>query len=306
MDELRGALSALNRRFGLGSQLSFAAGPGGLVVAVVDNAQASARISLQGGQLLAWQPKDQAQPVIWLSPHARFAPRTAIRGGMPICWPWFGAHPENPACPAHGLARVSSWQVGATRQRDGGETEIALDLVVSEQLRALWPHPVRASLKLTIGALLQVELTSRNEGERACQISEALHSYFQIGDIADIRVFGLADGLYVDKVDNEARRRESGPVSFHGELDRVYIDTKATCLIEDARLARVIQIDKSGSATTVLWSPGAEKAGKMADVGADAWRQMVCVESANALDNALNLAPGASHSLALTCAVRRL
>lgn len=306
MYALTAELSALNERFALGSELSFQSGPGGLVLASVDNAQASASISLQGGQLLAWQPKDQAQPVIWLSQRARFAPRTAIRGGIPICWPWFGAHAESPDYPAHGIARISPWQVSSTRRLDSGATEMALSLPASEHILALWPHPVRASLRITIGATLQVELTTSNEGERTCFVSEALHSYFQVGDIADIRLLGLEGALYVDKVDKDARRRQAGPVSFTGEVDRVYVDTEATCLIEDTRLQRLIQIDKSGSATTVVWSPWAERAGKMLDIGADAWRQMVCVESANALDNALNLGPGASHTLALACTVRRL
>lgn len=299
-------MAALNRRFPLGSQLAFQAGPGGLAVAVVDNAHATACVSLQGGQVLAWQPKDQAEPVIWLSPRARFAPGTAIRGGIPVCWPWFGPHPENASYPAHGIARISPWQVASAQSLASGETEIVLSLAASEQMLALWPHPVRASLRITVGAALQVALTTSNEGERACVISEALHSYFRIGDIAAIRVLGLEDGHYVDKVDKGARRRQAGPVSFEGELDRVYVDTQATCLIEDARLERLIRIDKSGSASTVLWSPGAGKAGELADVGADAWRDMVCVESANALENALSLAAGGSHTLSLACTVRRL
>lgn len=295
---------ALNRRHAIAGELSFRPWAGGIVVADVDNGLARARISLQGGQLLAWQPRDQANPVIWLSPRARFAPGTPIRGGIPVCWPWFGAHPQDEKLPAHGIARLSSWRVASTRRTGDGGTEVELELSAGDQAGA--PPLLSASLSISVGQTLRLALTTRNEGGEACSLSEALHSYFQIGDIAEVSVLGLEDGCYLDKVAGGAMRRQSGPVGFDGELDRVYVHSRATCLIADTRLARRIRIDKSGSETTVLWSPGADKAGRMADVGAESWRRMVCVETANALDNRLSLGAGESHTLVMSCAVERL
>ena len=299
-----GELAELNRRFALAGHLRFQPLAAGLVVAAVDNAQCTARISLQGGQLLEWQPKDQAQPVLWLSPRARFAPATAIRGGIPLCWPWFGAHPEDVRLPAHGLARTCSWRVVATAASIGG-TEIVLGLDADAATRALLPPNLSATLTIRVGETLQLALTTVNDGDRECAISEALHSYFRIGDIGAVRVCGLEDAIYVDKLGG-GRHEQRGPIAFAGELDRVYLDTRASCVVEDAQLRRWIRIDKSGSASTVVWSPGADKAGRMADLGSDAWRTMVCVESANALDDRVLLAPGQSHTLAIALCVGAL
>ncbi len=300
MDEL----AELNHRFALAGELRFQSLAAGLIEAVVDNAQCTARVSLQGGQLLEWQPKDQAQPVLWLSPRARFAPATAIRGGIPLCWPWFGAHPEDGRLPAHGLARTSPWRVVATAANVGG-TEIVLALDADAPTRALLPPGLGATLTIGVGQTLHLALTTVNDGEHECAISEALHSYFRIGDIGAVRVCGLEAASYVDKHDG-GRREQRGPIAFAGELDRVYVDTRASCVVEDAQLRRWIRIDKSGSASTVVWSPGADKAGRMADLGADAWRTMVCVESGNALDDRLLLAPGQSHTLAIALCVGAL
>lgn len=293
----------LNRDHALDHRLRFRAAAGGLVLAEIDTEFATASISLQGGQVLAWQPRAQASPVIWLSPRARYAIGSAIRGGIPVCWPWFGAHPQDGSLPAHGIARTSSWRVVATGSTAEGETTIVLELAASGQARALLPQPLTASLAISVGKTLRLALTTRNDGEAACAISEALHSYFAIGDIGEVSVTGLEDCCYIDKVAGGARRRQVGPIAIKGETDRVYLDTRSSCNIVDTRLGRTIRIDKSGSASTVVWSPGPERAAGMADIGADAWRQMLCVESANALDDQRVLAPGDSHTLAITCSL---
>ena len=279
---------------------------GELTLIQVHNDQASASISLQGGQLLAWQPRSQAQPVIWLSRRAQFAQGKAIRGGIPLCWPWFGAHPQDAGLPAHGYARILPWQLLTKRKVAGGATEIVLALDPEEAQSRGWTAPLRAALTLTIGEALQLALTTHNLGADACVVSEALHSYFQVGDVAAVRVRGLEGCQFVDKVAQGARRRQAGALGFSGEVDRVYLATEASCLIEDEGLQRRIRIDKSGSASTVVWSPWADKAGKLPDLGAEGWRDMVCVETANALDDALRLAAGASHTLSMRCTVEAL
>jgi D-hexose-6-phosphate mutarotase len=292
-------LDDFNRRFAVPNQLGFRDVGNGLIVAEVANARATATISLQGGHLMSWRPATQAEPVIWLSKLARLAPGKSIRGGVPVCWPWFGPHATDPKLPGHGYARTVAWEVTHARPQADGSTLIALALVESEQTRAQWPHHSGCSIELVVGESLKVALTTENRGDREFTLGEALHTYFRIGDIADARVLGLEGVEYVDKIGASARRRQEGAVTFAGETDRVYVNTGGRCVIEDARLQRRIVIDKSGSQSTVVWTPWTEKADKMGDFGPDGWREMVCVESANALENVVTVKPGSRHTLAV-------
>jgi glucose-6-phosphate 1-epimerase len=300
-------LSAANARFGLSGQISFKEIPGGLVVVEVANRHGNAAIALQGGHVMSWQPKSQAEPVVWLSRFAKFAPGKSIRGGAPVCWPWFGPHATDPGLPAHGFARTVPWEVTATRELDDGASEIALTLVETDQTRAMWPHRAGVSLRVTVGATLEIALTTQNRGDHDLVIGEALHTYFQIGDIGDIRIRGLEGCEYLDKAGGgSARRRQEGPVVFSAETDRIYQNTEAECVIEDARLQRRIRVAKSGSRSTVVWNPWTAKADKMGDFGPDGWRHMVCVESANAAENVVTIIPGAEHRLWVRYAVEAL
>lgn len=300
-------LSAANARFGLSGRITFREIPGGLVVMEVANIHGHAAIALQGGHVMSWQPKSQAEPVVWLSRFAKFAPGKSIRGGVPVCWPWFGPHSADPGLPAHGFARTVPWEVTATRELHNGASEIALALVETDRTRAMWPHRAGVSVLVTVGATLEIALITQNRGEHDLVIGEALHIYFQVGDIADIRIRGLEGCEYLDKAGGgSVRRRQDGPVVFSAETDRIYLNTESECVIEDTRLQRRIRVAKSGSRSTVVWNPWTEKADKMGDFGPDGWRRMVCVESANAAGNVVNLAPGAEHRLWVRYAVEAL
>ena len=298
--------AALNARHGLADTLEFRVGPGGLLFAEVNNAQARASICLQGGQVLLWQPHTQSNPVLWLSDAARYAPGKAIRGGIPVCWPWFGspaAPPGSakPAGPAHGFARTQSWRVDGTQALAGGQTRLRLRLADTPATRALWPAAFALELQITIGDTLGLALRTSNTGADPMVITEALHTYFRIGDIGSTKVEGLAGARYFDAAGpaagaGEARRAQDGAVHFDGEVDRVY-DSGAPCWIDDLILQRRIHIAASGSASTVVWNPWDAKAQRLGDLGDDGWRRMVCVESGNARDCALSVAPGASHEL---------
>ena len=293
-------LSTLSLRFGLSGLITFREIPGGLTVLEVANIHGSATIALQGGHIMKWQPKSEAEPVVWLSRAARFAPGKSIRGGIPVCWPWFGPHATNPKLPAHGFARTMPWEVISTRALNDGATEIVLALPEADQTRAMWPHQTKLSVTITVGPRLKAALTTDNIGKEHVVISEALHTYFQIGDIADIRIRGLEGCDYLDKVGGgSVQRRQEGPVIFSAETDRIYLNTVAPCLIEDSQLKRRIHIVKSGSRATVVWNPWTEKADKMGDFGRDGWRGMVCVESANAAENLVTIAEGSRHTMAV-------
>lgn len=292
-------LAALNSRFGLADQLKFVEGPGGLIFAEIDNALGTAYLCLQGAHITTFRPKDQDEPVIWLSDYAKFAPGKSIRGGAPVCWPWFGAHETEAGFPGHGFARTVMWEVTQSGALASGETEITLALVETEQTRAQWPHKSRVELKVVVGRSLKAELITTNLGDADISIGEALHTYLQIGDIADIKVLGLEGCEYVDKVGPVTRRTQEGAVTFNGEVDRVYVNTEATCVIEDSRLKRRVIIAKRGSRSTVVWTPWTEKADKMGDFGPDGWRRMVCVESVNALENVVVIPAGQSHTMSV-------
>lgn len=290
----------LNARFALPGALTFRTDASGLVFADIDNTQATASLCLQGAHLATWRPKTQAEPVVWLSPVAKYAPGKSIRGGAPVCWPWFGAHKSEAGFPGHGFARTVMWAVIGSAQRPDGASEITLELQATEATRAQWPHATRLTLKATVGESLAMELTTHNLGNSPIEIGEALHTYFQIGDIGEILIGGLDGTTYIDKVDGGARKNQQGAVTCNGEVDRVYLDTATTCVISDTRLKRRIVVEKSGSLATVVWTPWVEKAAKMGDFGEpDGWRRMVCVESANAADNVVSIAPGQNHTLAV-------
>lgn len=292
-------LADLNSRFGLSNQLKFVEGPGGLIFAEIDNDLGTAYLCLQGAHITTFRPKDQDEPVVWLSDYAKFAPGKSIRGGAPVCWPWFGAHATEPGFPGHGFARTVMWEVTESAALASGETEITLALLESDQTRAQWPHKSRAELHVVVGKRLKASLITTNLGDGDISIGEALHTYFQIGDIAAIKVLGLDGCEFVDKVGGVARRTQSGAVTFDGEVDRVYVNTEAICVIEDSRLKRRIIVAKSGSRSTVVWTPWTEKADKMGDFGPDGWRRMVCVESGNALDNVVVVPAGQSHRMSV-------
>ena len=289
-------------RFAIPGQLGFRVGAGGLMYADIDNHGGRATICLQGAHVVSFRPKSQHEPVLWVSEAARFAAGKSIRGGAPVCWPWFGAHASDASYPAHGFARTVMWEVIHSRKRNDAKTEITLQLADNHQTRMQWPHPTRLTLTVMVGDTLEMRLATTNVGDAPVQIGEALHTYFHIGDIGGIEVTGLSGCDYFDKVENFAKKTQTGAIAFSGEVDRVYVDTAAECVIVDAQLKRRIRIAKSGSASTVVWTPWTEKAGKMGDFGPGqsgqgGWREMVCVESANAMDNVVTVAPGETHTL---------
>lgn len=287
----------LNSRFGIASQVSFKQLPDGIVVAEIDNALATATISFDGGHVVTWRPKRQSSPVLWVSKLAKFIPGKAIRGGVPICWPWFGAHPTDKKLPGHGYARITPWGVDSVLTLEGGATEVKLTLQETDVSLVHWPHSVGLSATITVGSTLTIELTTTNSSDQEISLTEGLHTYFQISDIANISVLGLDGCEYVDLISDNIQRKQVGAIRFDGELGRIYVNTNGTCVIEDPQLNRRIRIEKTGSLSTAVWSPWEATATKMDDLGANGWRDMVCVESANSVGNPVAVSPGASHTL---------
>jgi len=291
-------VQALNAQFGINGQLSFREDASGLIVAEINNALGSASLCLQGAHLMTWQPKSQAVPVVWLSRDTKPAVGKSIRGGAPVCWPWFGAHATESGFPGHGFARTVPWRVIESGTEPDGATRLTLRLVASDKTRAQWPHECNVDLTVIVGETLRMEMRTENTGTDDFVIGEALHTYFQIGDIGQVSVTGLEGCEYWDKVGGSNLRRQDGAIHFAGETDRVYINTCSECVIHDEQLKRRIHINKSGSLSTVVWTPWVEKANKMGDMGQpDGWREMVCVESVNAIENVVKVAAGTTHTM---------
>lgn len=290
---------ALDHQHGIAGELEFFAGRGGLPMARVTNDSATALISIYAGQVLSYWPAGEAQDLLFVSEAAYFAGGKAIKGGIPVCWPWFGPDPEGRGRAAHGFARNRSWQVRDTAA-GSGETRLLFELEPDDETRAIWPYAFGLTLEIVVGPALKVALTTRNTGTETFGITQALHTYFNIGAIEQTEVSGLEDTDYLDKAGDGGRRHQSGPVVFAGETDRIYTGVGYPLTIHDRAFDRRIQVDASGSTTAVVWNPWSDIAARMGDLDDTDYLRFVCVEAADAGDERIELQPGGEHRLAMT------
>ncbi len=290
-------LDQLNNDYAITGLLEFEKGEGGFPVARIDNGKARARISVYAGQVLSYQPAGEAHDLLFVSEAAYYQAGKAIKGGIPVCWPWFGPDPEARGRPAHGFVRNRPWVVRATEVLAGGDTRIILGLTDSPESRDIWPHAFDLSLSATIGSGLRVELLTRNTGDQPFTLTQALHSYFNIGAIGQVQVFGLEDGDYLDKAGDGGRYTQRGAVRFDREVDRIYLDAPTGLVIDDAALGRRISIATSGSRTAVVWNPWATITAGMGDLRDDDYQRFVCVETANAATDSIEVKPGGEYRL---------
>lgn len=280
----------------------------GLQYLEIDNPLATGKIALQGAHVMAWQPKFLSHPVLWLSSNARYVQGRSIRGGVPICWPWFGAHPTDSTLCPHGFVRVIPWRVMDIDATPTGATRIILEMQQTPEAQRQLSYPYELTLTITIGRRLRIDLSTTNFAEHPFVISEAFHTYFNISDLSNVKITGMQDCVYLDKLLKYERNVEHDALYFTGnEYDRVYVNHSEDCAIHDSGYNRIIHIAKSGSDTTVVWNPGAEKAASMGDMGVEnEWRKTICVETTNALDNMVVINPGRKHMLSAEYAIETL
>ncbi|MBP9092210.1 D-hexose-6-phosphate mutarotase [bacterium] len=274
-----------------------------LTRATITTSLCTAEIYLQGAHLTQWQPQKH-EPVLFLSESSPFVRGKAIRGGVPIIFPWFGPRTAT-VCdnrsdgPAHGFARTEDWQV-VSAAMEGEQLVLILCLEANEVSRALGFDQFRLQYSLTFGTDLIMQLTVENHSPSKLCFAEALHTYFLVGDCEQIGISGLADNEYYDKTDGFKRKRQGVDeliLRLKGEIDRPYINSSDTLVLRDPVTNRRITVSKSHSNTTVIWNPGAELTAKMTDMSPEGWKQMVCIEAANALENAITLGPGEKHTM---------
>ncbi|HUF16520.1 MAG TPA: D-hexose-6-phosphate mutarotase [Thermoanaerobaculia bacterium] len=269
----------------------------GLTCARIAAGGTDAEVFLQGAHLARLTRR--GEPLLFMSEQSAYRPGKALRGGVPLIFPWFGNHPTNPALPAHGFARTTDWTLEDVR-REGEDTVLTFRLVPTNETRAIWPHEFLLDYEIRIGEDLILTLRTENRGDSAFQYEEALHTYLAVGDIHQISVEGLAGTEYIDKTDAMQRKRmNEKTLSITGETDSVYVNTTATCVVNDPVLRRRLVLEKEGSQSTVVWNPWQEKAKAFSDFGDDEWRGMVCIETANAAENSITLGPGESHQMSV-------
>lgn len=299
------SVGKLNMEFAVPDRLQFKEGPGGLILADIKNESASAELFLHGAQITSYKPRGYEQ-VLFLSGSSRFEPGVAIRGGIPVSWPWFADHPTDNTKPAHGFARTSTWRVRGAEQITSSETLIKLGLTDSGETRNLFEYKFDLEIAISIGRQLNIELTMKNMDSKDFTVTSAFHSYYAIHNILDVSVHGLEGCGFIDKVDNFKTKMQDGPVRMAGETDRIYLRTTGDCVIEDPGLNRSIRIKKSGSNSTVVWNPWAEKARGMKDLGDRDYTKFLCVETANAGDDIIKLSPGEEHKLRMDVRVEAM
>ncbi|MGE5504371.1 MAG: D-hexose-6-phosphate mutarotase [Actinomycetota bacterium] len=291
--------SQLDSLFAIPGRVAIAEGPGGFAQVVVTTPEAEAVISTYAGQVLSFRPRGQ-DDLMFLSDTAFYAPGKAIKGGVPVCWPWFGPDPEGKGRPGHGFVRNRQWELRLTEVTADGPVRVCLGLVDSEETRGIWPHAFDLELEVLVGTELELGLTTRNRGDAPFVLGQALHTYFKVGDIGRTEVMGLGGCRYLDKMDGGAEKRQQGPVTVDAETDRVYLGVGDRLEIVDQSLGRRIAIATSGSTSAVVWNPWAATAKAMADLGDDDYKVMLCVETCNAEADTVTLAPGAVHRLGAT------
>lgn len=295
-------LSGLNDTHGIPGSLTFTAGNGGLPTAVLTSPQGDASVCLYGAHVLSYRPAGKAE-VFWMSSASEFEEGKPIRGGIPVCFPWFGPHASDPQKPQHGFARIQLWSVAGASVLADGTVELRLALNDSPASLALWPHAFAAEVVVRLGSSLEVVLRCTNTGTAPFSYSDALHSYFAVGDVHTVKIRGLAGSMFYEGFGTIARQQDEESLVVRKEENRRYIGTDADCLIDDPAAARTIRVAKTGSRVTVVWNPWAETAKKIADMPDTGYTTMVCVEAVNAYDDVPVVPPGGQHSLGTTITV---
>ena len=290
------------RRWEIPGIATFTDTPGGLVRVDLTPALCSAQVFLQGAHVAAFQPAG-AQPVLFMSTRSHFENGKPIRGGVPVIFPWFGPCAGHPDAPAHGFVRTMPWEIESLTS-DGQSASLVLVVESNDTTRAQWPHDFTLRHRITAGAELSMTLEVTNRSAAPFSFEEALHTYFAISDINAVTATGFEGAEYLDKTDGAQRKMQDGaPIRITAETDRVYLNTHTACAIQDPGMSRTIVIEKSGSGTTVLWNPWIAKAARLTDLG-DVWPGMLCIETANAAENAITLAPDATHAMNATVRLR--
>ncbi len=264
----------------------------------VENEFASAQITTHGGSVLSFRPKD-GQDLLWTSPTAIYNGQKPVRGGIPVCWPWFGANTQETSAPAHGFVRNAVWHLDHVANLDSGVTEIVLTFDSTPETLEIWPHSFHLALRIEVGEKLAMSLITTNLSDHDIQITEAFHTYFNVADARSLVITGLEGSTHLDKLSNAPAQRQVEALTLNPPMDSVYLHQATDIAIEDVGNQRKIIIEKQHADSAVVWNPGPETVKGFADMPDDLWPEFVCVEAGNVFDNAVMIASGEKHTMTM-------
>ena len=288
-------INVLNRRFGAPGRIAFRTDKMGAPILALVNRYGSCELSLYGGHVLDYRPIGHV-PVLFMSKKSLFEPGKPIRGGIPVCWPWFGSASDK-ALPSHGFARIMPWDLHST-EYSSDVTEARLSLSASEATRRFWPHAFELTLRVWLDQRLNLALTTVNRDAHPITFTQAFHPYFRIRQIMDVNVRGLDQAPYRDLLTNQTGT-QTGVLNIRAETDRVYTPPAPECVLHDPGIGRALALAYTGAKRLVVWNPWIDKARAMPDFGDDEYTGMICLEPANTDGDEVTLEPGARHTLSL-------
>jgi len=297
-------LTELDRQFAIPGVAKVSEGNGGLPRVEICGAFGSGEVYLHGAQITSWKPAGHDE-VLFVSTKSHWQEGQAIRGGIPICFPWFRVKADDAHAPAHGVVRTRSWQLESIIENENG---VAVGMVThsDEQTRRWWPGEFRLLHRVTFGPNLTLELVCTNTGTMPFRFEEALHTYNRVADVEQVRLQGL-DGMYfLDNTDSNKEKPQVGHLVLTAQTDSAYMNTGNAVDLLDRAMQRHIRLTKDNSLTTVVWNPWREGAAGLKDLGDGEWKQFLCVEASNILGDSVNLDPGQEHKLTAVLSVAKL
>ena len=298
------ALTELDRRFAIPDIARVCEGDGGLARVDITSPLAHGEIYVHGAQVTSWRPAG-SEEVLFLSSQSRWEEGQAIRGGIPVCFPWFRGKADDPHAPAHGFVRTRSWQLYSIVENDAG-VAVTMFIESDEQTRRWWPAEFRLVHRVTFGSELKLELVCINTGKTPLHFEEALHTYNRVADVGTVRLQGLDGTSFLDNTAANQKKTHAGDVTIASQTDNAFMETQNAVDLLDSKMRRRIRMQKANSSTTVVWNPWQDGASGLRDLGEGQWKRFLCVEASNIMSAAVTLAPGQKHTISAELSVAKL
>jgi glucose-6-phosphate 1-epimerase len=294
----------LDRQFGVPGIARVCEGNGAMPRVQITSSLAEGEMYLHGAHVTSWKPVG-GDELIFVSTKSRWEEGQAIRGGIPVCFPWFRGKTDDPKAPAHGVVRTKAWQLAGIVE-SAGQVTVTMSTESDERTRSWWPGEFRLVHRVTFGSDLTLELACTNTGKIPFHFEEALHAYNRVADVHNVRVHGLDTVTFLDNTDSNKEKTQRGDVAVPSQTDNAYLNTPNDVDLLDPNMHRRIRLKKSNSLTTVVWNPWREGAAGLHDLGDGEWTQFLCVEASNIMGFAINLDPGQQHTMTATLSVEKL
>jgi glucose-6-phosphate 1-epimerase len=297
-------LKELNRRFGIPDIARVCEGNGGLLRVDITGPQAHGEMYLHGAHVTSWRPAG-SEEVLFVSSKSRWEEGQAIRGGIPVCFPWFRGKADDPHAPAHGVVRTRSWQLYSMVENNGA-VSVTMFIESDEQTRRWCPGDFRLAHRVTFASELKLELVCINTGKTPLRFEEALHTYNRVADVGSVRLQGLDRTDFLDNTDSNKKKTQLGDVIIASQTDSAFINTQTAVDLFDPNLRRRIGLKKTNSSTTVVWNPWQEGTRALRDLGDGEWKQFLCVEASNIMNAAVTVAPAQEHTISAVLSVAKI